>query len=257
MAKSDSILTVTGLTKRFRYAGGEIRAVEHVEFTVGEGEFVAVVGPSGSGKSTLLHLIAGLCDADRGSIKIDGHDILAMRERQRTLFRRRRIGLVFQAFNLIPDLTGRENILLPSLLGSVKLGADEPEAVIKELGIAECAERLPDAMSGGEQQRVAVARALVTRPGLLLADEPSGNLDTANSRSLCEMVRRLGGEHGTTVLMVTHNPAVAYYADRILVMRDGAIIEDVARDRFSDAAALGRHYTRLFEAARPVEAVLA
>jgi len=241
------VLSVAGLVKTYPYGAGRVQALDGVDFSMDSGEFVAVMGASGSGKSTLVHLIAGLSDPDQGGIHINGQDLLAMGDRARTLFRRRHIGLVFQAFNLIPDLSGRENILIPSMLGGADLDPAEPDAVIGKLGIADSSDRLPDAMSGGEQQRVAIARALVTRPDLLLADEPTGNLDTANSRSLCTLLRGLCQESGTTVLMVSHNPAVAFNADRILIMCDGRILEDVARDRFEDAGALGRYFTDLLD----------
>lgn len=239
------ILSVQGLTKSYPYGSGRVKALDGVDFSINPGEFVAVMGASGSGKSTLVHLIAGLSDPDQGGIQIDGKDIQAMGDFERTLFRRRHIGLVFQAFNLIPDLTGRENILIPSMLGNTELDPAEPDEVIRKLGITESSTRLPDAMSGGEQQRVAIARALVTRPGLLLADEPTGNLDTTNSRSLCDLLRKLCNENETTVLMVSHNPSIAFNADRILIMCDGRIVEDVTRDKYNDAGALSRHFTEM------------
>ncbi len=236
------ILEVRGLRKSYPYGAGEVRALDGVGFTLKRGEFVAVMGASGSGKSSLLHLIAGLTAPDEGKVEVAGEDLFAMNDYRRTRFRRERIGLIFQAFNLIPDLSGRDNILLPSLLGGLELPEGEPDGVIEHLGIRGCCERRPDAMSGGEQQRVAIARALVTRPVLLLADEPSGNLDTANSDELCHLLKKQCGLHRTAVLMVTHNPAVAFTADRVLLMRDGRIVEDEPRERFADAAALGAHF---------------
>jgi putative ABC transport system ATP-binding protein len=171
--------------------------------------------------------------------------MLRLGDGARTLFRRNRIGLIFQAFNLIPDLTGRENILLPSLLGSAPVAASEVDGLIGRLGIASVCARRPDAMSGGEQQRIAIARALVSRPGLLLADEPTGALDTANSQRLCELLKGLCAERGTTVLMVTHNPVVAFWAERILVMRDGRMVEELKRSRFADLGAFSQHYADL------------
>ena len=243
------LLAVASLTKTYPDGAGAVRAVADVGFTVEAGEFCAVMGASGSGKSTLLHLIAALTSPDEGAIAIDGQDLFAMGDRARTLFRRENVGLVFQAFNLLPDLTGRDNIVLPTLLGGPELPEGEPDHVIDRLGLADCCARLPDAMSGGEQQRVAIARALVTRPRLLLADEPTGNLDSANSEDLCRLLRDLCREHDTTVLMVTHDPTVAFVADRLLIMRDGAVIEDVSRDAFADAGALARH---LVESPTPV-----
>ncbi len=238
----DPLLRVSALTKSFPYGRSSVQAVTDVSFTVARGELVAVMGPSGCGKSTLLHLIAGLTDPDDGAISIDGLDMLGLSESRRTLFRRQHIGLVFQAANLIPDLSGRENIVLPAMLGGTALKAGEPEALIAALGIEDASGRLPDAMSGGEQQRVAIARALVTGPALLLADEPTGNLDTGNSHSLCALLTSTCRENGSTVLMVTHNPAVAHFADRILIMRDGALIEELPKERFGTVGELGQHY---------------
>jgi putative ABC transport system ATP-binding protein len=242
---TDPILSVAQLSKRFQHAAGPVQAVDEVAFQLSHGEFVAVMGASGSGKSTLLHLIAGFTTADSGRIAITGRDLIAMGETERTRFRRDRIGLIFQAFNLIPDLTGRENILLPSRLGGTAPAAGEPDALIDALGIGAVCRRHPDAMSGGEQQRVAIARALVARPALLLADEPTGALDTANSQRLCGLLRTQSAACGTTVLMVTHNPVVAFWADRILVMRDGRLVEDLRRDRFADLGAFSQHYADL------------
>lgn len=246
---ADAILAVSGLSKRFHHAAGIVQAVDDVSFSLARGEFVAVMGASGSGKSTLLHLIAGLTGPDTGGIRIASRDLLAMGDGERTRFRRDRVGLIFQAFNLIPDLTGRENILLPSLLGAPPPPPGEPEALIEKLGIAAVCRRRPDAMSGGEQQRIAIARALVTRPALLLADEPTGALDTANSQRLCDLLKQLSAASGTSVLMVTHNPIVAFWAERILVMRDGRLIEDVPRTAFADLGSFSQHYAELLSVA--------
>lgn len=246
MHLADPLLSITGLAKTYAGGGEPVRAVDGVDLELRRGEFVAVMGASGSGKSTLLHLIAGLCRADAGIIRFDGVDLCDMDDRQRTYMRRNRIGLVFQSYNLIADISGRDNIRLPALIAGIVLPADEPDAIIDALGIAACSGRMPGAMSGGEQQRVAIARALVMRPELLLADEPSGNLDSVASQSLCALLRDRCDRAGTAIAMVTHNPVAAFIADRVVVMRDGRIVDDGPRARFVDAVDLGRHCARLF-----------
>jgi putative ABC transport system ATP-binding protein len=214
---------------------------------VARGEFVAVMGASGSGKSTLLHLVAGLTRADEGSVTIDGTDLFALSDSERTRFRRRHIGLIFQAFNLIPSLTGEENITLPMLLGR---RADDPDGVRKligDLGLTGTCDRRPDAMSGGEQQRVAIGRALVTLPSLVLADEPTGSLDSINGRKLCTLLKRLCAEEHTAVLMVTHNPVVAFWAERIIILRDGLLVREFKRDDTTSLQAFTQQYVDAME----------
>jgi len=223
---SGAVLGVRELTKRYRSADEVVEAVSHVNLTLRRGEFVAVMGASGSGKSTLLHLIAGLTEADEGSVTVAGSDIFAMSDRARTEFRRREIGLVFQAYNLIPSLTARENIALPILLGASADGKQRVEDLVTSLGLERVGHRRPDAMSGGEQQRVAIGRALVTHPALILADEPTGNLDSANGQKLCRMLKGLCTDEGRTVLMVTHNPVLAFNAERVLVLHDGRVVHE-------------------------------
>jgi len=227
-AETSHALEVRNLTKCFRHGATVVDAVSNVSLTLDRGDFVAVMGPSGSGKSTLLHMIAGLTRPDHGSVRIDGADLFAMSERQRTLFRRTHLGLVFQAFNLIPSLTGRENITLPLLLAAGQRPAHDVDQLILKLGLSGVGDRRPDAMSGGEQQRVAIGRALVTSPSLILADEPTGALDSVNGRKLCESFRTLCAESGATVLMVTHNPAVAFNAARVVVLHDGRLVHHCA-----------------------------
>jgi len=217
-------LETTLLTKRFGRGEEVVEAVKDVSIRLEKGDFVAVMGASGSGKSTLLHMIAGLTQPDEGSVWIAGSDVFAMSDRQRTLFRRREIGLIFQAFNLIPSLTGEENIAVPILLGSGNHEADRVGSLIERLGIERIRHRRPDSMSGGEQQRVAIGRALVANPALILADEPTGSLDSINGRKLCDNFSRLCHEDGAAVLMVTHNPVVAFYAERVLVLHDGRLV---------------------------------
>lgn len=243
------VVQIENLTKRFRYGHGVVEAVSGVTLSLTRGDFAAVMGASGSGKSTLLHLAAGLTRPDAGTIRIAGTDLHALSDRERTVFRRRNIGLVFQAFNLIPTLTGEENIALPMLLGGRPDDNGDVARLVKELGLKDVCARRPDAMSGGEQQRVAIGRALVTRPSLVLADEPTGSLDSANGRRLCESFHRLCLEHGTTVLMVTHNPVVAFAAERILILKDGRLISETHRADYGTVQELTQHYIELTESA--------
>lgn len=193
----------------------------------GKGVFLAVMGASGSGKSTLLHLMAGLTQADEGEVQVSGVNLTSMSDQELTLFRRRRIGIVFQAFNLIPTLTALENVLLPLMLDG-KDGAAErkrAEALLQELNLGHRLSHRPDALSGGEQQRVAIARALVTDPQVILADEPTGNLDSVNSEVVCGLLRSLAEDRGKTVVMVTHEPSVAAWANEVAVLKDGKLIK--------------------------------
>ncbi len=219
-------LVVEKATKRFRQGDRDITALHEVSIRVAEGQFLAVMGASGSGKSTLLHLMAGLTQPDEGRVLIDGTDISRLGDRKLTLFRRRHIGLIFQAFNLIPTLTAQENIALPLML---ERGRANHQAKVDELlsilGLAHRRHHRPDALSGGEQQRVAIGRALVADATVILADEPTGNLDSANSRSVCELLRDLSAIHNKTIVMVTHEPHVAAYAQEVAVLRDGRIVD--------------------------------
>lgn len=237
-------LAVEGVTKRFRQGTSTVEALKGASLTVEEGEFLAVMGASGSGKSTLLHAMAGLTRIDEGRIVVQGQDLSALSDRKLTLFRRRRIGLVFQAFNLIPALTAEENITLPI----VSDGRDESEvkdrleSLLGRLGIAGRREHRPDALSGGEQQRVAIARALITEPAVVLADEPTGSLDSVTGQAICRLLKELCGEQGRTIVMVTHEPAVAAWADRVAIVKDGRILTGFSTSDFRDAHALAAHY---------------
>jgi len=246
---SAPVVQIENLTKRFRYGHGVVEAVSGVTLSRARGDFAAVMGASGSGKSTLLHLAAGLTRPDAGTVRIAGTDLHALSDRERTMFRRKNIGLVFQAFNLIPTLTGEENIALPMLLGGRPDTNGDVARLVKELGLKDVCSRRPDAMSGGEQQRVAIGRALVTRPSLVLADEPTGSLDSANGHRLCESFHRLCLEHGTTVLMVTHNPVVAFAAARIFILKDGRLISETHRADYATVQDLTQHYIELTEPA--------
>ena len=235
------------LTKRFQSGGGVVEAVRGVNLKLQRGEFVAVMGASGSGKSTLLHLLAGLTRPDDGTVEILGTNIGALTDRGLTDFRRKHVGLVFQAFNLIPSLTGEENIELPMLLGGEAGDAVRVENLIGRLGLERVRGRHPDSMSGGEQQRIAIGRALVRGPSLILADEPTGSLDSTNGRKLCDLFRELCAESGSTVLMVTHNPVVAFAASRFLILRDGQLVGQFDKRACPTVQDLNRAYVELIE----------
>jgi putative ABC transport system ATP-binding protein len=222
-----SPLVVENVTKFFKQGDRKVTALDGISLEVPVGRFMAIMGASGSGKSTLLHLMAGLAAADTGSVKINGTDLGKMNDYDLTLFRRRHIGLVFQSFNLIPTLSAEENVMLPLMLEGRNGQASTARVneLLTNLGLEQRAHHRPDAMSGGEQQRVAIGRALVTNPAVILADEPTGNLDSVNSTAVCELLRDLSVAQGKTIVMVTHEPSVAEYAQEIVVLRDGKIIE--------------------------------
>jgi putative ABC transport system ATP-binding protein len=217
-------LVVENVTKSFRQGDRNVQALAGVTLEVPRGQFLAIMGASGSGKSTLLHLMAGLAKPDDGKVMIDGTSLGELNDRQLTLFRRRHIGLVFQAFNLIPTLTAEENVTLPLQLDGAKLDTTKVNDLLSRLGLNARRHHRPDAMSGGEQQRVAIGRALITEPSVILADEPTGNLDSANSKAVCELLRDLCLIHGKTIAMVTHEPSVAAYAQEVAVIRDGKLV---------------------------------
>ena len=224
---SMSPLVVDNVTKSFRQGDRRVTALDGVSFDVPAGRFVAIMGASGSGKSTMLHLMAGLAAADSGAVRVNGTDIGQLGDYELTLFRRRNIGLVFQSFNLIPTLTAEENVLLPLMLDGKAGGGGPARAaeLLAKLGLGHRLGHRPDAMSGGEQQRVAIGRALVTDPAVILADEPTGNLDSANSTAVCELLRALSRDQGKTIVMVTHEADVAAYAQEVIVLRDGKVLE--------------------------------
>jgi putative ABC transport system ATP-binding protein len=242
-ASTAAPMRVENITKRFRQGESVIEALKDVSLTIENGEFVAVMGASGSGKSTLLHVMAGLTWPDAGRVIIDETDISALSDSALTRFRRRRIGLVFQAFNLIPALTAEENISLPLLTdGKEDLTDARLEQLLQRLGIEQRRHHRPDAMSGGEQQRAAVARALITDPALVLADEPTGSLDSVSGQNLCRLLRELCEEQRRTIIVVTHEPNVAVWAQRVLVMKDGHLLTEFNTSDFSDAHSLAAHY---------------
>ncbi len=247
-------LRVCGLKKEFMAGDRIVQALRCVELQIEAGEFVAIMGPSGCGKSTLLHLVSGLDKADAGVVEIEGRDISGLNDRELTLLRRRRIGLIFQAFNLVGNLTAEENALLPLLLDGGSADAGRGAALFGRLGLNNCAGRWPETLSGGEQQRVAIARALINNPALILADEPTGSLDFANGQALCSLLHDLCTNDGRTILMVTHEPAVAAWADRVLVMKDGLLLGQLAHSARGDSNRLAAAYHDLLAQNSPAPA---
>jgi putative ABC transport system ATP-binding protein len=227
------IIIAQDLGKTYRNGKLEVPALRHVNFEIAPGEFVAIVGPSGSGKSTLFHILGGLTPATTGHVTIDGTDFSKLSDAERTKMRRARIGFVFQRFNLLPTLSAMGNIEIAHDIANLGTSPKRPldkillDHLTNLLGIDGRLQHRPNELSGGEQQRVAIARALITRPSIVLADEPTGNLDTKNSDAVLEMLRTSSRELNQTVLMITHNPEAAQIADRILHMRDGEITDIV------------------------------
>jgi putative ABC transport system ATP-binding protein len=222
------IIQAENLRKIYHVGKVEVPALQGVSFSVEPGEFVTIVGPSGSGKSTLFYLLGGLTQATSGRVIIDGEDFAKLSDAERTEMRKRKIGFVFQKFNLLPTLTARDNIAIAHEIAGKNGKFDEGylQKVATMLGIDDRLDHRPAELSGGQQQRVALARALVNRPAIILADEPTGNLDTKSSDQVLSMLRQSNKEFGQTVLMITHNPAAAKYGDRIIHMRDGEIVPE-------------------------------
>jgi putative ABC transport system ATP-binding protein len=220
------MLTLETVTKVYQQCRRTVEAVRGVSLEIAAGEFVAIMGPSGSGKSTLLHLLGALDTPTTGRVLFHGQDLQAMSDRQRSLLRRDRVGFVFQAFNLLPTLTAAENVALPLLLGRTRraIAMKRAEAALDRVGLADRAGHFAEELSGGEMQRVAVARALVTEPEAVLCDEPTGNLDSANSRDVLALLRKLPEDGRRAVVMVTHDPAAAAVGDRIVHIRDGLMV---------------------------------
>ena len=219
------LLEVNDLSKTYGKGETAVQALKGATFSVPKGEFVAVVGESGSGKSTLLNLIGGLDTPTSGKVFIDGKDIFSMKDRNLTVFRRRSIGFVFQSFNLIPELTVEQNIMFPVLLDYQKPNQSYLEELLTILNLKERRNHLPSQLSGGQQQRVAIGRALITRPSLILADEPTGNLDTKNSSEVIALLKEASRKYEQTILMITHSKNIAQAADRILQVSDGMLTD--------------------------------
>ncbi len=240
------MLRLSGVHKTYRLGAQRVAALRGIDLSIDEPGFFAVMGRSGSGKSTLLHLLAGLDRADEGTIAVDGEEVTAMTERRLTEFRRRQIGIVFQQFNLIPTLTAAQNIALPGLLdGRSRAWIDRRvEQLLEGFGLAERAEHRPEAMSGGEQQRVAIARAVLFSPKLLLADEPTGNLDSASAEQLWCLLNELADQQNMKVLMVTHEPAAVVHCSNVHVLADGQVVGSFEVDGL-DASTVASHYQDL------------
>ena len=221
-----SIVTVDNLAKTYTVYDNETRALDGISFEVEKGQFVAIIGTSGSGKSTLLHLLGGVDTPTSGRVIIDGADIYTLSQKELAAFRRRRVALIYQFYNLLPMLNVRDNILLPLELDGQKPDERELARILMLLGIADKEFHYPNQLSGGQQQRVAIARACITKPAILLADEPTGNLDSKNSAEIMDLLTAANRELGQTIIMVTHDMAVARRADRIIEVEDGKIVSD-------------------------------
>ena len=232
----DAIVETIDLVRTYGVEPNVVRALDGVSLSVAPGEFVAVMGPSGCGKSTLLNLVGGLDTPTSGSVRIDGVDIATLPDEQLTTLRRRRLGFVFQFFNLIPVLDATENAALPLTLDGAKDAGARATDWLRRVGPGERLRNRPDQLSGGQQQRVAIARALSTDPALVLADEPTGNLDSASASEIAELLAQVASDWGRSVLMVTHDPRIASYASRLVLMRDGAIVDDLVPDGRPEAA---------------------
>lgn len=223
------ILKCEGVRKVYGSGSNQVTALDGIDLSVEKGEFAAIVGASGSGKSTLLHILGSVDKPTEGKVFVDGTDLSALNQTQAAIFRRRKVGLVYQFFNLIPTLTVRKNILLPLTLDKKKPNPEYFEKVVGALGISEKLEALPSQLSGGQQQRAAIARSLIYRPALLLADEPTGNLDQKNSREIIDMLKISNRSLEQTILLITHDEKAALEAERIITVEDGRIIHDERR----------------------------
>lgn len=224
--ESMEILRCEGIKKVYGTGNNRVAALQKVDLSVEKGEFVAIVGASGSGKSTLLHILGSVDKPTEGKVIIEGTDISALNQTGAAIFRRRKVGLVYQFYNLIPTLTIRKNILMPLLLDKKKPNQEYFEQVVSSLGISDKLESLPNQLSGGQQQRAAIARSLIYRPALLLADEPTGNLDQKNSREIIDLLKLSNRNLKQTILLITHDEKIALEADRIVTIEDGQIISD-------------------------------
>lgn len=241
---SSPVISVSRLRRSFKSGSEDIAVLKDISLTVNQGEFVAVMGASGSGKSTLLNVLGGLLPPDAGTVTVDGLDLGSMSDASLTVYRRDRVGFIFQMFNLVGTLDVEENILLPSLAGGRKVAPAALDAMIEKVGLAHRRRAMPDTLSGGEQQRVAIARALVSGPALVLADEPTGNLDSENTRLMGDLFRDLHRTQGCAFVLVTHAPDVAMWADRVIVLKDGRIVDDRPTAEFAGPAELSSFYER-------------
>lgn len=220
------ILKVENLVKQYGKGDTLVKAIDGISFTVEKGEFVAIVGSSGSGKSTLLHIIGGVDRPTSGKVYVDGEDVFKLNENNLAIFRRRQVGLIYQFYNLIPILNVKENITLPILLDGKKVDEKYLDELVDTLGLSKRVNHLPNELSGGEQQRVSIGRALMNRPSILLADEPTGNLDSKNSKEIVDLLRLSNKKYKQTIIMITHDQGLALNADRIITIKDGKIVSD-------------------------------
>lgn len=220
------ILRCENLRKIYGEGNAQVNALDDVSFTVEKGEFVSIIGPSGSGKSTLLHILGGVDKPTSGKVYIGGTDIHSLKESQLAIFRRRQIGLVYQFYNLMPVLNVDENIVLPHLLDGRELDEERLDDIVENLGLTDRRKNLPNQLSGGQQQRVSIGRALYTHPAILLADEPTGNLDRKNGEEIIRLLKESNRKHKQTLILITHDESIALQADRMLYLEDGKIVRD-------------------------------
>ncbi len=220
------ILKTENLTKIYGKGENQVVALDKVNLSINEGEFVAIVGASGSGKSTLLHLLGGVDKPTSGKVIVNGKDIYKLSNDNLAIFRRREVGLIYQFYNLIPILTAKENVTLPLELDNKKVDNNELDKLLKDLGIEDRKNHLPNQLSGGQQQRVSIGRALITHPSIVLADEPTGNLDSKSSDEIVELLKKANKEYKQTIIMITHNMEIAEAADRIIKIEDGRIVKE-------------------------------
>ncbi|MEW9094719.1 MAG: ABC transporter ATP-binding protein [Clostridiaceae bacterium] len=220
------ILRIENLTKAYGMGDTKVTALDNLNLKISKGQFVSIIGSSGSGKSTLLHMLGGVDRPTKGKIYIEGTDISSMDETNLALFRRRKVGLIYQFYNLIPTLNVEKNILLPMLLDGVKPKKEQFDEIVKMLGLSERLNHLPNQLSGGQQQRVAIGRSLIYKPSIILADEPTGNLDRRNSEATLEMLKLSNKEYNQTIILITHDEKIALTADRVITIDDGRIVSD-------------------------------
>jgi putative ABC transport system ATP-binding protein len=220
------ILRVENLSKIYGKAETEVKALDNVSFSIEKGQFVAIIGPSGSGKSTLLHILGGVDKPTNGKVYVDGCDVYAQNDEQLAIFRRRQVGLIYQFYNLIPVLNVTENITLPVLMDGQKINEERLNELLQVLKLEERQNHLPNQLSGGQQQRVSIGRALMNAPAVVLADEPTGNLDSKNSQEIVELLKLSNRKYNQTLIMITHDENIALQADRIIAIEDGKIIRD-------------------------------
>lgn len=241
------VVDVCELRKVYAGAGRRVTALDGVTFSVQPGEFVAIMGASGSGKSTLLYLIGGLTPPTSGTVRVEGVDLGTLPDHRRTLFRRRRLGIIFQEYNLLPTLTARENVALPLLIDGQPPARyrDRVDELLATVHLEHRADHRPEALSGGEQQRVAIARALLNEPAIILADEPTGNLDSRQSLEIWQLMQCIARERGTTILMVTHEALGSAHADRVLILKDGRVVGTLEPKGSADAALVATGYQKL------------